>query len=170
MGDARVQIDELLSGAPEDASRATTVDPMSSGARGRWPWMAALAVAAALIAAMAMPTLRHLRETPPAQAPEMRVDIATPATDAPLEFALSPDGRSLVYVASGDGTSRLWLRPPDQAEARPLAGTEGAASPFWSPDSRSIAFFDATRLRPMAGGCSTTRSPRRAAAICGRWT
>ena len=103
--------------------------------------MAALAVAATLIAALAVPALRYLRETPPPPAPEMRVEITTPATDAPLQFALSPDGRSLVFVASGDGAPRLWLRPLDQTEARPLVGTEGAASPFWSPDSRSIGFL-----------------------------
>ena len=105
--------------------------------------MAALAVAAALIAALAVPALRHLRQTP---SPEMRVEITTPATDAPLDFALSPDGRSLVFVASGDGPSRLWLRPLDQTEARPLAGTEGGTTPFWSPDSRSIGFLAAAKL------------------------
>ncbi len=59
---------------------------------------------------------------------------------------MSPDGRPLAFVASGDGPSRLWLRPLDQANARPLAGTEGATSPFWSPDSRSIGFFAAGKL------------------------
>jgi hypothetical protein len=70
--------------------------------------MAALAVSAALIAALATPTMRHLREAPP------------PAPPA-LQFALSPDGRSLAVVASGDGLPRLWLRLPDHTEARPLA-------------------------------------------------
>ena len=84
----------------------------------------------------------------------MRVEITTPATDAPLQFALSPDGQSLVFVASGDGPSRLWLRRLDQTEARPLAGTEGAAAPFWSPDSRSIGFSTTTALSRLdvAGG------------------
>ena len=101
-----------------------------------------------------MPAVRHLRQTPPPAPPEMRVEITTPATDAPLQFALSPDGRSLVFVASGDGPPRLWLRPLDQTEARPLAGTEGATYPFWSPDSRSIGFFAAGKLLRLdvAGG------------------
>ena len=73
-------------------------------------WMAALAVAAVVIVAMAVPTVRHLRETPPPSPPETRIEIVTPATTDPISFALSPDGRQIVFVASGDGASRLWLR------------------------------------------------------------
>jgi eukaryotic-like serine/threonine-protein kinase len=58
------------------------------------------------------------------------------------KLALAPDGRHLVFLAAGpDGVARLWLRPLDAAEARPLAGTEDATDPFWSPDSRNVAFF-----------------------------
>ncbi len=158
-GAARLEIDDALTASPtaEGASAegvpAATLTPTALS-RVRLPWMAALAVAAVLIAAMAVPTLRHLRETPPPTPHEMRVEISTPATDAPLQFALSPDGRSLVFVASGGGLPRLWLRPLDQTEARPLAGTEGAEAPFWAPDSRSIGFFAAGRLHRLdvAGG------------------
>jgi hypothetical protein len=133
-----------LEGAFETAAPPAT--QATAAPRGRLPWMAAFAVAAALVAAMATSTVRHLREAPPPAAPEMRLEITTPATDAPLQFALSPDGRVLVFVASGDGPSRLWLRRLDQTEARPLTGTEGATSPFWSPDSRSIGFFTGNSL------------------------
>jgi len=152
IGDARVQIDDLISGAPDDASRMTTATTTASS-RGRLPWMVATAAVAAMVA-MATPTLRHLREVSPPAPPEMRVEITTPATDTPQQFALSPDGRSLVFVGSGDGLPRLWLRPLDQTEARPLAGTEGALNPFWSPDSASIGFFAAAELLRLdiAGG------------------
>jgi len=48
----------------------------------------------------------------------------------------------LVYVARHDKTTQLYLRPLDQLEAKPLAGTEGAdtASPFFSPDGEWIGF------------------------------
>jgi serine/threonine protein kinase len=63
-------------------------------------------------------------------------------------FALSPDGRSLAYVATtSDEKSVLWIRPIDSLQAQPLAGTEGAAYPFWSPDSRSIGFFAFGKLK-----------------------
>jgi Tol biopolymer transport system component len=83
----------------------------------------------------------------PVDAPEMRFEIVTPSTPDPRSLALSPDGRQLVFVAAGDGSSRLWLRSLDAVTARPLAGTEGAAFPFWSPDSRSIGFFADDRLK-----------------------
>src|SRR5439155_920219 len=70
-----------------------------------------------------------------------RLDVVTPPTTEPFSFALSPDGRALVFVANGDTGSQLWLRRLDQATADPLEGTSGATYPFWSPDSEAIAFF-----------------------------
>ena len=70
-----------------------------------------------------------------------------PPTTDPISFALSPDGRQIVFVASGDGASRLWLRSLDSTTAQPLAGTEGAAYPFWSPDSASLGFFADSKLK-----------------------
>jgi eukaryotic-like serine/threonine-protein kinase len=56
---------------------------------------------------------------------------------------LSPDGRSLAFVARDHtrGKTALWVRSLSSNELRPLAGTEGAAKPFWSPDSRELGFF-----------------------------
>ncbi|HUA83507.1 MAG TPA: protein kinase [Bryobacteraceae bacterium] len=79
--------------------------------------------------------------------PLTRLDVVTPPSSDPFSFALSPDGRRLVFSAPSDGIARLWLRALDQTEAKPLAGTEGGASPFWSPDGRSIGFFADGRLK-----------------------
>jgi len=69
-------------------------------------------------------------------------------------IALSPDGRTAAYVASGAGKSGLWTQPLDGASARLIDGTDGAAYPFWSPDSKSIAFFAGNKLLrvDLAGG------------------
>src|SRR5262249_36779422 len=55
-------------------------------------------------------------------------------------FAISPDGRTAAFIAVAKGKTGLWVRPLDAANARQIRGTEGANGPFWSPDSRSIAF------------------------------
>ena len=82
------------------------------------------------------------RSTPPRPVPgEMRLELTTPATTDPVSLALSPDGEKIVFVASAGGSPRLWLRPLKSGPARPLAGTEHASLPFWSPDSKSVGFF-----------------------------
>lgn len=85
-------------------------------------------------------------ETTPAPL-EMRSDIVTPATTEPYAFALSPDGRRIVLVATGDGPSRLWQRALSTTTAAPMPGTEGAQYPFWSPDSRSVGFFAEGKMK-----------------------
>jgi len=70
-------------------------------------------------------------------------------------LALSPDGKVLAFVAlSPDGRQRLWTRPLASTMAHPLPGTDGAQAPFWSPDSRSLAFFTRGKLEvaDAAGG------------------
>ncbi|MFQ5926104.1 MAG: protein kinase [Terriglobia bacterium] len=70
-------------------------------------------------------------------------------------LALSPDGRRLAFVATtSEGKQLLWVRSLDALAAQPLAGTEGATRPFWSPDSRFLAFFAEGKLKKIdaAGG------------------
>jgi len=148
-----------LDGAFETTAPQTTATPSASN--GRLVWMAAFAVAVLGMVAMAVPTVRHLREAPPPTQPETRLEINTPATGRPASFALSPDGRQIVFVASGDGVSRLWVRSLATTTAQPLAGTEGATAPFWSPDSRSIGFFATAALKrvDLGGGVPQTLAP-----------
>ena len=75
------------------------------------------------------------------------MEVNTPSTDDPFSFAISPDGRRLVFSASNEGKSQLWLRPLDSLTAQPLAGTDGARYPFWSPDSASVGFFADSKLK-----------------------
>jgi len=78
------------------------------------------------------------------------------------KLAVAPDGRHLVFLAAGpDDIARLWLRPLDAIEARPLAGTEDATDPFWSPDSRHVAFFARGSLQrvDISGGAPQMLGP-----------
>jgi Tol biopolymer transport system component/predicted Ser/Thr protein kinase len=72
--------------------------------------------------------------------------------------AISPEGRSVAFVATLDGTTTVWIRSFDSASARSVPGTEGGSFPFWSPDARSIGFFATDKLKRinLAGGPATT--------------
>jgi Tol biopolymer transport system component len=63
-------------------------------------------------------------------------------------MTLSPDGRRIAFIARDEaGKQMLWVRALDALTAQPLAGTEDASCPFWSPDSRFIGFFSSGKLR-----------------------
>jgi serine/threonine protein kinase len=143
--DARLEIEDTLNAPPQSAP---FVAPPTRNSRLAW------IVAAITTLALASLAILHFGERPVAEVPEMRVEITTPPTQGPLEFALSPDGRYIVMVASGDGPQRLWLRALDKTDAQPMVGTEGADYPFWSPDSRSIGFTATGKLKriDIAGG------------------
>jgi Tol biopolymer transport system component len=68
--------------------------------------------------------------------------------------AISPDGRVLAVVAVSQGRPAIYVRSLGSRSYRTLAGTEGAHSPFWSPDGRSLAFFADGKLKTvdLAGG------------------
>jgi Tol biopolymer transport system component len=158
--DARKRIHDIadvrlaLEGAFETTAPQTGTPAASSSKGARLAWVAAVVVAAAL----AIPTVQHLRETPSPAPLETRTEIVTPGPDDLMSFALSPDGRQIVFVASGDGALRLWLRALATTTAQPLPGTEGARFPFWAPDSRSIGFFagDALKRLDLGGGAPQT--------------
>ena len=76
-----------------------------------------------------------------------RLEVVTPPTTDAFSFALSPDGRQLVFVANGEKGPQLWLRPLDQTTAQPLTSTDGASFPFWSPDARAVGFFADGKLK-----------------------
>jgi len=152
IGEARILIEGVLSGTGPANEPANVI----RNTRERLPWVVAVMGVAAAIA-LSLPVIIHLRDTPPS-APEMRTEIVTPSTTEPASFALSPDGRQIVFAASGGGPSRLWLRRLDTTEAQLLLGTDGASFPFWSPDSRSVGFIADNRLKriDLGGGSPQT--------------
>ena len=80
-----------------------------------------------------------------------------PPSSSPT-IALSPDGQTLAFVGQKDNRSQLYLRFLSSLEVKPLAGTEGASGPFFSPDSEWIGFFSTGKLRKvrLRGGSPIT--------------
>ncbi len=160
IGDARIQIDELISGATDEAGAVVTQPRPQRSARLAWS-VAALSLVVA--AALAIPATWYFRRG----APEpllTRFEVPTPPTSNPASFALSSDGRLLAFVATVDGAPRMWVRPLDQVRAQPLAGTEGASYPFWAPDGRAIGFFADGKLKRIDLGSGGVQELANAAA------
>jgi Tol biopolymer transport system component len=117
----------------------------------RWQWIAA---AALVIGALAGGwAIAHFGQ--PATADRvLRLDISPPERGRFLVLgltaggnALSPAGRMAAFVAAVNGKTDLWVRALDETTGRLLPGTEDAASPFWSPDSKSIGFWARGKLQ-----------------------
>jgi eukaryotic-like serine/threonine-protein kinase len=153
IGDARISLDEVLSGAP-DASLGAAAQP----ARQRLLWIASGVAGLFVVATAALAFLYFHQKAPAGQA--VRFELRLPdQVSAGGGFAISPDGRKLAFIARGsDSQTRVWLRSLETLQAHPLDGTEGAAEAFWSPDSRFIAFVAPGKLKKIdsAGGPSFT--------------
>jgi Tol biopolymer transport system component len=133
-----------------------------AGARRRLrAWVVAGIALAAVALAAGFFLVGRLSVRSPTRPGVMRFSVTAPAdgtvvTD-PASAAISPDGsRLVVTLTDSTGIPRLWIRPLDHLEAQLLPGTENAICPFWSPDSRFIAFFAEGKLRrvPVAGGAA----------------
>src|SRR5262249_8627181 len=115
----------------------------------RREWIA-WATAGVLLIALGVFAIGKSRQ--PLSAPlALRYTIAQPDNTTVHSFAISPDGRSVVIAAAMTyGKLQLWLRPLDALQVRPLATTDDATYPFWSPDSRYIGFFAEGKLKKVA--------------------
>ncbi len=129
--------------------------------RERLAWGVAAIFALAALATGAL----LMRDTTPEKR-VLRAEIA-PAADsvfslspsAPGPVTVSPDGRHIAWAAVGrDGNTRLWVRSLEETSSHEIEGSEGASYPFWSPDSRMVAYFAEAKLKKVdaTGGPSIT--------------
>ena len=169
IGEARIVIEDALAGAPEETVAAVPFW------RRVLPWSLALPVT------FVLGLWAPWRPAPQPEEPQrLSVELGADAslvTDSGPAAVLSPDGSVLAFVArkaAGEKTpfdvfpefapvlvevpTQLYVRRLDQLEAAPLAGTEGARNPFFSPDGEWIAFFAGGKLKKIAaiGGAAVT--------------
>jgi len=137
IGDARMLLDEA---EPEEALPA----PAAPVTR-RLPWILAAILALSTLALAVLWLRRPVEEVRTLKLSVLPPEKATfVANSLP---AVSPDGRHLAFAARSEGKDQLWIRDLNALAARPIPGTEGGYDPFWSPDSRSVAFFTSSKLK-----------------------
>ena len=129
---------------------------------GKWPprgWGYTALAAAALVLGIAV-SVAYLRG--PVNRPSVSGRgyfniVLPPNVEEGKEPSVSPDGRLLVMAAGINGRLQLALRRLDSPALIPIAGTEGGWMPFWSPDSRSLAFLQGRKLKrvDLSGGSPT---------------
>jgi Tol biopolymer transport system component len=142
----------------EGGSQVGVPKPVASRRRSRerTAWIVA---GVSVIAALLLAALWVLAPEPE---PPMAMRFAIEAPPGVVSFGsprISPDGRTIVFNGvDTTGTTMIWLRPLNSLDAHPLPGTEGAGRPFWSADSRHVAYFDGPKLKriPITGGPAAT--------------
>ena len=147
IGDARV---ELETTAADPSAPVSVTSP-----RGGILW----AGVGAAVAALAIGGAWLASRQPAERARPVRLSVVAPPgttftmrdiTEHP-QFALSPLGDRLAMVAAAPGERhRIWVRSLESGGVQPVAGTEGAYGPFWSPDGRSLAFYAAGKLKTVS--------------------
>jgi len=143
IGAARLELKEGAFHAPVPAAAA----PARTAASRPLPWIL-FGVAAVVAIAAALYALSP-RVEPDTRVVKSIVMPPSPLSSAPaLRFNISPDGRRIAFVSTNaQGRSVVWVRALDSLVGQPIPGTLDAQAPFWSADSRWIAFFADGKLK-----------------------
>jgi Tol biopolymer transport system component len=170
ISEARILIEGILSGA-------VTAEPVAPTAarsgRERLAWAAA---AVLLIATVALSAWVVVLRQPPAEPQRVEFSFGPPEnTSFASFFAISPDGSKVAFVGVAGGATpsrQLWVRALGSEAVQPLAGTENASDPFWSADSRFLAFHADGKLKriSISGGPAQTLAETGVRTIAGSWS
>ena len=151
VADVRLAMTGAFETTTESGPPPSDTGGAASGARPSYLVTAVVAVAVALVTGLAV--WGTTRSPSPTEPPVTRFAITAPpgttvTSNVSVPLAISPTGTHVVYAAGPGaisvGNSRLYLRQTAQLESVPLRGTEGAASPFFSPDGEWVGFYDAS--------------------------
>ncbi len=138
--DVKLQLQWIVEGGSQAGVAAPVAARRKS--RERLAWIIA-GMATVTAAALAVVVLQPKPEPKP-----VIFELTPPAQVRSVDLPrISPDGRRLAFNARDSlGVQSIWVRRMNSLEAQRLPGTEGATRPFWSPDSRFLAFFSGGKL------------------------
>jgi len=170
IGEARIVLDAPDAWTDPPASHVRSPSPPSRNNVILWAGTSALI---AVVAAASGWWLARANIPAPAVT-RLSVSLPVPLTpnyETP-DVALSRDGSTLAYVGLKNGITSLYARRMDELDVRPLAGTEGAKDPVFSPDGAWIAFFVDGKLKkvPVLGGSATVINEGNPDSFCLDWT
>jgi serine/threonine protein kinase/Tol biopolymer transport system component len=175
IGEARIAIEEILDGKAEDEPSIAPATPSAAPTARRrngilWGvagLLVGVAIAAAIWFSMRKPKI------PPAP---VDLSVEMPATHTLVNdgtsIGISPDGRQIAFVAGGaGGPEQIWMRQLGDFAAKPVPGTDGGKSPFFSPDGQWLGFFVSGKLEKisLAGGVPQVLCSGASGAGSGTW-
>jgi serine/threonine protein kinase len=161
IADARFHLEDTVS----DSDDRPPIAPRTRTALERSLWAACVLVAVGAGVAGGL----WWAGRAPLETKEAHLEINTPPTRDWTSLAVSPDGTKVAFVGIAEGSPRLWVRLMNAASADPLKGTDNAAFPFWSPNSRSIGFFADGQLKRIDIDSGALQVIGPAAALGGTW-
>jgi Tol biopolymer transport system component len=150
MGDVARQLRWLQASlSAKSGSMARPAAPPAPETRWRWSRSWSIAVAALIGLAAGAALMRGLDRTSPGVVARLHALVLPPENNYLTGgVALSPDGRTLAFVATdANGERQLWIRQLDVSRAQPIDGTAGASDPFFSPSGGEVAFFANEQLK-----------------------
>jgi Tol biopolymer transport system component len=149
--DLSAELKWIAGGGSQVGTPAPVVAKRKSRGLGGW-------IAAGIFAALSAVLLARLLMTHETALEPVRFAFQPPK-DVALEWPrISPDGRTIAFVGVDlRGRRSIWVRPIGSFEPRQLDGTDGVARPFWSPDSRYLAFFAHAQLKKVAAAGGPTQ-------------
>jgi serine/threonine-protein kinase len=154
VGEARIGLEAWRAG-PDAARAGSGASPVVETTTRSSRRSIAVVLVAMVLSALA--TVIVVRLTAPAPQTDALhysihpIDSVIAAKEGSNGIDISRDGSAVVFVGSGmDSATMLYVKTSDIAEPRPIAGTEGASGPFFSPDGQWVGFFTDTELRKVS--------------------
>ena len=144
------ELQHALAGGAGSYAPAAALSGANSASGQRRPWVGVFVVAL-LVCCAAAATAAFIFLPRPGLPPPVvaRFTIGPPFVTGSWP-RISPDGKFVVYGAIVEGRNRFWIHPLDRLAGRPLMQTTARETPFWSPDSRTLCYFEQDKLKSIA--------------------